>query len=99
MAKINKMIATDGDLFDRSVEVAQFKRLLDGEGKPILFLYGVPGIGKTILLRKFANLCQENGHIVAQIDWATIGNNRVTLLASLRDQLTQSSRKKQLAEF
>jgi tetratricopeptide (TPR) repeat protein len=99
MAKISKMVATDSDLFDRQAEVVRFKHLLNGDGKPILFLYGIPGIGKTTLLRKFANLCQENNHLFAQIDWATIGNNRVMLLASLRDQLTQSSRQKSIVEF
>jgi transcriptional regulator with XRE-family HTH domain/tetratricopeptide (TPR) repeat protein len=48
-------------LAGRAQELAQLRRLLRGEGPPLLLLAGEPGIGKTRLLRETAARAQRAG--------------------------------------
>ena len=54
----------------RTAEQAQFRSALEAEALPfnILHIYGPGGVGKTTLLKQFADLCAEVGAAVVMLD-------------------------------
>jgi DNA-binding NarL/FixJ family response regulator len=52
------------DLVGRADELARVHRMLDGDGRPCLFVHGEPGVGKSALLREAAQAARRRGHRV-----------------------------------
>jgi DNA-binding SARP family transcriptional activator len=61
----------------RARELAAFRSALDDTGRPftLLFVTGPGGIGKTSLLRRFADEAAEAGRVVVELDPARSGSD------------------------
>ncbi|MDG4763224.1 ATP-binding protein [Solwaraspora sp. WMMD406] len=66
--------ARDGAFVGRTAEVAAFRATLAGAPgtRPVWYLHGPGGIGKSMLLRRFAVEARDAGRIVVQADGAGI---------------------------
>ncbi|MFV2019244.1 AAA family ATPase [Micromonospora sp. LOL_023] len=62
--------ARDEAFVGRTAELAAFRAALAGApgSHPVWYLYGPGGIGKSMLLRRFAVLARDTGRIVVQVD-------------------------------
>lgn len=63
-------MARDEAFVGRTAELAAFQAALAGApgSHPVWYLYGPGGIGKSMLLRRFAVLARDTGRIVVQVD-------------------------------
>ncbi|WFE25543.1 ATP-binding protein [Solwaraspora sp. WMMD791] len=67
-------VARDEAFVGRTAELVAFRAALAGaaDSLPVWYLHGPGGIGKSMLLRRFAALARDVGRIVVQIDSAGI---------------------------
>jgi len=79
------------NFFGREKELASLNDLLTSETKRIVVINGIPGIGKTTLLAKFAQTVKENTNVFwyKVHEWA----NLKALLRPLAEFLSQMGRK------
>ncbi|MFI1164514.1 AAA family ATPase [Streptomyces sp. NPDC020801] len=66
--------ARDRAFVGRTAERALFRAALAGEpgACPVLYLHGPGGIGKSTLLRRFAQMARESGRRVVEVDGRTV---------------------------
>jgi len=62
-------------------------RVEDGRSAKPVVLYGLRGVGKTVLLNSYTRAARERGWIVAKLEAATDKSLRTALAESLRDPL------------
>ncbi len=67
----------------RAAELDELLLLLKPEGPSIVHVYGVPGIGKTSLLRALASHALRNGRVVHVLDCSTIEPTEQGLMSAL----------------
>ncbi|MEP6787358.1 MAG: winged helix-turn-helix domain-containing protein [Acidobacteriota bacterium] len=65
------VVPTDETFIGRSIEISELLRLLDS-ATPVMFVHGLAGIGKSMLLDVFATRAREDGAFVALLDCRTI---------------------------
>lgn len=63
-------LARDEAFVGRATELAAFRAALAGtpDSYPVWYLHGPGGVGKSMLLRRFAVLARDTGRIVVQVD-------------------------------
>jgi DNA-binding SARP family transcriptional activator len=52
------------------------------EASSVLFINGAPGMGKSILLRRFADDAQQAGRAVVRVDARAVGSSRIEFMAA-----------------
>ena len=72
-----------GSCAGRAGELAVLSRQLDDGGTPLLFLYGLSGIGKSALLRDYAVLAAGKGYHLALLDAEAIEPSEPGFMAAL----------------
>lgn len=80
------------DDFDVAVQ-----RIRNGRPEKSMLPTGLRGVGKTVLLNRFAEKARERGYLIAQIEASEDGNFIGTLGAQLRTVLFELDRKTQVA--
>jgi hypothetical protein len=58
-----------GEFVDRSSELEAFRKLLDGQGPPILRISGSGGMGKSSLLSRFMSECDQRKMRWIHLEW------------------------------
>lgn len=76
------ILSTSGWIIKREPQIRIFEKFLDGlvAGNPKITIqewYGVPGIGKTTLVRQLMEVAQQRGHPCALIDFHPLRNGQV----------------------
>jgi DNA-binding response OmpR family regulator len=68
----------------RTTELAELERCLDPAGPVVTFVQGIPGVGTTALLERFAIDARRRGSRVVALDGRTIEPTPAAVLAALR---------------
>src|SRR5262245_23512200 len=77
----------------RSDECSRFRAALDGGGAPtVVYVHGAGGVGKTTLLREFAQIAGETGRTVIAMDARHMRPSRRGLLQGFADALGREVR-------
>ena len=72
-------------LVGRDDEMAALRQLLGDGGPPVVFVYGIAGIGKTALVEAFAVEARGSGTTVLRLDCRSIEPTERGFLAALED--------------
>ncbi len=75
----------------RAFEVAR-RRVASGRSAQSLVLYGLRGVGKTVLLSRFAGLARDDGWLVAQIEGNSGRSMRELIGDAFHDELVDLAR-------
>jgi AAA ATPase domain len=78
------LVGRDGQLASWEIALA---RIDNGRNAQPVVLYGLRGVGKTVLLNSYAKVARERGWIVAKLEAATGKPLRVSLAEALRGPL------------
>lgn len=78
---------SSGQIFiNRQAQLQAFLKMLDGSGEEhILIVTGARGIGKTMLLQRYAQECFRRGIPVAQFNLSTLHDSVVDFMRLIRD--------------
>lgn len=68
--KVGELMAARaaGEMVGREGELAALREMLDADGPRVAHIHGIPGIGKSTLLRAFAREARAGGAAVLQLD-------------------------------
>lgn len=71
--------------FGRRAEITTLLRIFRDHGPQAVFLFGVPGVGKSSLLRAFTQEAQTQGHTVCLLDCRTIEPTKLGFQQALKE--------------
>jgi hypothetical protein len=68
--KVGELLAARAavDMVGREKELVALRRLLDADGPRVVHVHGIPGIGKSTLLRAFAREARAAGAVMLELD-------------------------------
>jgi hypothetical protein len=76
------------EFVDRTAQMARFCEILSTRDKPIIFVSGEPGSGKTSLLARMIHECSLRNITRAKVEWSETKNpDHLAVMRSLRDDL------------
>ena len=71
---------------DRHGELKRFTDALDAENCPILYIWGAPGRGKSMLLARMQMECRDRGLLERRFDWrSSAGEDYQTIMSRIAD--------------
>lgn len=79
------------DIVGREAELARLRRLLVADGPRIAHVYGLPGVGKSTLLRSFATQARQTGAEAIYLDCREIEPTENGFLAALAEAIGHRS--------
>jgi len=75
--------STGSEVVGRDAELSVVLRVLEDHGPRVCFVYGIAGIGKSTLLARFGEECEERGVDVFSVDCRSIDPTPEGLLSAL----------------
>jgi hypothetical protein len=80
------------EFVDRAGEIERFNAILGNPDKPIIYVVGESGIGKSSLLARMMHECSVRGLRAARVEWTETRNpDYLAIMRALRDDLDARS--------
>src|SRR5687767_14589140 len=76
------------EFVDRAAEIERFRSMLETSDRPILFIWGDSGVGKTSLLAKMIHECSLRKIRKSEVGWSKTRNyDYVGIMRKIRDDV------------
>jgi len=76
------------EFVDRSTEMRRFSEILEKRSKPVIFVHGASGVGKSSLLARMIHECSLRGIAKTEIVWTETRNpDHLNIMRTVRDSL------------